>query len=316
MAKKLKGCCLGFLMGIVFMVAALAGGIYFGGNYAINRYFGENGELIALGIRNWGEAYQFINMFGTEPDVSGIIHEESAPTEESKSSAMEKLKQFGFPVIIDGEGNPTGELDIGKILSGEVTLSAGEVNTIDVSGAEMASIINAALATGAAGQVDFNGMKIEQIHLDYINAEEADITVTLSVPLDKISGQLGAAAFLIKASKIYLTCSNKLTVLKGENEEMPAPGQDKLKSAVIGEGGIKVNDLSGQLSDSIVGAFVNILNSGNTGQAYTPKSLNGALGDMLADAVNSFKGAKSFVANADGDPGKPAATRLAISGTL
>ncbi len=310
MSRRKSGCCMGFFMGIIFTFAVLIGGVYFGGNYAINSFFGESGTVMPLGVHNWQEVFGLFSAFGKEPDMSAIIDSASAPSEEAKESATGKLKDFGFPMVLDGDGNPTDELDIGKILSGDIDFSAGSISEIELSGAEIASIVNMALDSGAGSMQSFSGLKMEQVQIAQESDVEAGIALTVSVPLAALQENLGPAAFLIKADKIYITCYSHMSVTKGDLLTPAEPGNDKMTSSPAAGKSIKVNDLSDKLSASVINA---VLGAFGGGEEMTAEGFVAKLSGMLTDAVNNFGGEKSFLEHASGDTLKPAAIKMMLA---
>lgn len=294
MAKRMGGCFLGFILGVVFVFVAVAGGLFLGANYAVNRFLGDEGQWMRLGIKNVFQLVDFVNAVN-KPDMSGIIRGESKPGEGPKASALGKIESFGFPV------DPvTGELEIEKILAGDITLDIlATAFEIDVTGAEFASLINMALDSGAQGSFNLNDMRLEQIDLAYISQSECDVTITLSLSLDLVSGMLGPLSGFISAEKIYLTCVNTMTIANDGT-------QDKMSSSPKGGGGIQINNLGEKQSKQLFTAFLTMSGS----EASTPEAYGESLGKIIADAINNFEGQKSFVEHAEDEPSNPPAIRL------
>jgi hypothetical protein len=265
MAKKGNCCLAAFLIVIILLGGTVAAG-YFGGNYALKKYLGDEGELIQMGINNWGDLFNFISgtnkLLKEEPEIS----EQDKPSQQNLDSAHEELES-----AIIGYETGTSLLDSQGALAFKAPLK--------LTGGQLAALINNELTS----MEENSGIKltVAQVKLE-VDPDDNDfciITMTLAIDKDDIikpiEDGLGPFASIVTnalGKYIYITSVNRYHAVSGEIS---------VDSAYTGSNLFIGNGSGSAINEQIVGLLVSLFGASDKNE------LNSNLGNVVISAVNS-----------------------------
>ena len=263
MAKKNSCCLAAFLIVLVLLGGTVAAG-YFGGNYALKRYLGDEGEKIQMGINNWGDLFNFISGTGKLLKEEPEITDQDKPSEQNLESAHTQLENS-----IVGYDSETSFLGSESLIF---------KTPLKLTGGQLAALIDDELAS-LEKDSDIE-LSVAQVKLE-VDSDDNNfciITMTLSVNKDDIvkpiEDKLGAFASIITYSlgeKIYLTTVNRYQAVDGEIIVDTAYTQSDL---YIGNGS------NSAINDKIIDLLVSMFG------AEDKNDLNADFGEIIIEAVN------------------------------
>lgn len=265
MAKKSSSCCLiAFLVAIVLLIGTVAAG-YFGGNYALKKYLGDEGEILQLGINNWGDLFNFL--LGANELLKGKpeIEDENKPNQDNLNSAQNQLENS-----IVGYNPQTSFFDKQTLVF---------KTPLMLTGGQLAALIDKELdSLKDEVQIEFNITQIK-LEVDPENNDYCTITMTFAISKDNlispIEKQLGNFASLITSSLgdyVYITSVNRYVAIEGKMEVDTTYNQSNL---FVG------NSSKNAVNQKIVDLLVTLFGAENE------DDLNAKFGNIIIEAVNN-----------------------------
>lgn len=263
MAKRNSCCLAAFLIVLVLIGGTIAAG-YFGGNYALKRYLGDEGELFQLGINNWSDLFDFLSGTGKILKGKPEIDENDQPNQQNLESAHTQLESS-----IVGYDSETSFLGSGNLIFR---------TPLKLTGGQLAALIDdelTSLKEDSGLELSVSQVKLE---VDANDNNYCVIIMTLSINKDNIiepiKDKLGPFASILTSSlgdKIYLTSVNRY---QAENGEIKIDSSYTQSNLYIGNGS------NSSINETIIELLVSLF------KAEDKNDLNADFGGIIIEAVN------------------------------
>ncbi len=243
--KKGRCCLVSLILVVVLLGGTVAAG-YFGGNYLMKKYIGDEGEWIQLGINNWDELFEFLSgaksLFAESPDIDDA----DKPSEQNLSSAKSELESS-----IIGYDSETQLFDIENIVFRE---------PLRLTGGQLAALIQEGLSLQEGNEMEF---RVAQVKLEVKPEDKSYCIITCTMVIDKedveepIQESMGFLGGLLVGgmSDIYITSVNKFVIDPDNPGKMIVDDSYEDSDLYLGDGsGSEVNEQLIGLMVSMFGA--------------------------------------------------------------
>ncbi|NLC16768.1 MAG: hypothetical protein GX756_02705 [Clostridiales bacterium] len=265
---KKGGCCLVSLIMILVLLGGTVAAGYFGGNYLMQKYIGDEGEWMQLGINNWGDLIDFLsgvkNIFTEEPEIDDA----DIPSEQNLNLVKSELESS-----IMGYDPETQLFDIENIVF---------KRPLRLTGGQLAALIQEELSSQEeSNELEF---RIAQVKLEVEPDGESYCVITFTMVIDKevveepIKENLGFFGDMLLSgmSDIYITSVNKYIIDPDNPGKMIVDDSYGDNDLFLGSGD------SSAINEQIIGLMVSLF------EASSKEELNANFGSVVSEAVNNI----------------------------